>query len=268
MPAQITVPATLSINYLKLIGDIHNALFSYGRFSITKNLYATPYLHTTYWGKFPYTDERGNKLGTFSAYDFSPGSSFTWNSGKIYAGISAKIPLLIYFSEIGIASSFNIGAAFIDTTKKFLVGLLVKNITIYFKKFLTSSYTKLTPSINIGVAHQIGEEPFWIFASLYNLQKWQYPDSSSSKIISLKNFARHFLLGINYNLEKIGILASFDIGERMDKNVFGTNFLLTGFAIGIKYHTPNFSIIFAMKPIFKDFITFSITFEKNLSKNL
>jgi len=268
VPCGVPQPHTISINYLKMIGDIHAAQIGYSTGELLKKTYGIGEVVYRYWGKFTYTDEKGEILGHFNAHDIIPGVVLTYASYPLYGGVSWHFPIRIYFKHVAVQSLVNAGVSYIDTSRGIKFTGLLSDLNFYVRKFEDSSVYYFRPSLSLSSEFMVGDGKMWIGFTLYNIQKWGSPyDSSSSTIkalLSLSNLAYHTLIKVRYNINSVSLIITYDIGEKIDRNILTSSFL-TGFGFGVLYKSQFMDVVFAIKPVLGSFIVPSLTIEKKMN---
>jgi len=267
VPCVVPQPHVLSINYVKMMGDIHAGQIGYSTGEIFKRIYGIGEVVYRYWGKFTYTDEKGEILGYFNAHDIIPGVVLTYASYPLYGGVSWHFPIRVYFKRVAVQSLINAGVSYVDTSRGIKLTGLLSDLNFYVRKFEDSSLYYFRPSLSLSSEFMVGDGKMWIGFTLYNIQRWRSPyDSSSSTIkalLSLSNLAYHTLIKVRYNINSVSLIITYDIGEKIDRNKLTSSFL-TGFGFGVLYKSQFVDVVFAIKPLLGSFIVPSLTIEKKM----
>ncbi len=254
---------TLSINYTRLIADIHSFSIIWSNISINEKWKLLPGMYYRYWGKFTGMDEKGEFQGYFYVHEISPSIASVHKFGKFYTGISLSVPFYFFYQFMEVNGVISWGATYIDTTKDLMIGIGLSDFVFPIKRTYSRGVYGV-PWINCGIAFPVYGRELRLFFSIYDILRWQMPDYSSSffrSLLSLKTWVYHLLSGITYRKENLEIMISFDSGQRIRQMSDQFSFVFSGFAAGIKFISGNFSVVYAIKPFYGDFISHSLTID-------
>lgn len=187
-------------------------------------------MRTINYGKFSYTNEYEETLGSFYAGDYA--ATVGWGrklDSTFSIGANLKIILSDYedYSSFGIAA--DVAATYRNSKKNIALSLLVKNIGSEIKPFTAGNYQKIPFDIQLAFSQKLQHLPVRYHISLHSLYKWKmgyvgendpllevdaidgtpkYPSTFSQ---GANNFFRHFIFGIEIiPVKYISIFVSYN----------------------------------------------------------
>lgn len=176
------------------------------------------------YGKFEEYDETGNRLGTFTASDYSIGIGYGKNVNKLISiGSSLSIlgSNLETYSAYGMTVGF--GAFIKHPNELFSAGFSVKNIGFIFKDYTTSSKSILPINVQAGFSYKLKHAPFRFSVLGQQLNKWnivyQDPnlkptyDALTGDTIPVKTASFFTKIAHHLNIQ-VELLASKNLGFR------------------------------------------------------
>ena len=161
----------LQINQSILPNGISIGMLNYA-FNTKYGVFAPTIKYISY-GNFESYDEAGNRLGTFTASDYSIGMSYGRTVNKLISIGSSLTFLgsnLETYSAYGM--TFGFGAFIKHPNELFSAGFSVKNIGFTFKDYTTSSKSILPINVQAGISYKLKYAPFRFSILGQQLNKW------------------------------------------------------------------------------------------------
>ena len=139
----------------------------------TKHGVFSPTIKYINYGNFEEYDETGNRLGTFTASDYSIGMGYGKTISKLI-GIGTSVNFLGSNLETYSAYAMTLGfGAFIKHPNDLVsAAFSVKNIGFVFKDYTTSSKSILPIDVQAGVSGKLKHAPFRFSVLGHHLNKW------------------------------------------------------------------------------------------------
>lgn len=178
----------LSFNYNFHLADISNGYFGYAH-QIDK-WKATVHGGIQYinYGTFDLTDDIGNTTGTFKASEYA----LTFGAGKqLYDKLSVGANLKLITSQfesynsLGVAT--DIAAYYSDTSSRFGLTLVFKNIGTQLTTYQDGNREPLPFDIQFGISKRLAHLPFRFSIIGHNLHRWNitFDDPNSVESVFL-----------------------------------------------------------------------------------
>lgn len=275
----------LAFNTALYFADINYGYFGYGyHYDKWKTTFGAGIQYIAY-GKFNSTDLNGNSLGEFKAGEYAVNLSAARAINKIQYGGSLKIitSSLESYSSFGLAMDF--GGLYIDTSKFFTAGIVIKNLGGQIKPYIPGQHEPLPFEIQVGITKRLEHLPFRLSVMLHNLQQpdIRYNDpnkieenglfgndtlNKSEKKYTLDKMARHVILGGEFLLGKnMRVRFGYNHMRRQELSIesrrgmigftFGAGIRISKFRIDYsvaRYHLAGSSHQFSLSTNLEDFI--------------
>lgn len=216
------------------------------------------------YGKFDRTDVSGNTMGSFKAADYALYLSAGRTYERIQYGASLKFLYSQYESYRSVGVAADIGMTYVDTTGRFMIGAVVRNIGYQLSPFYPDHRENLPFDIQFGIAQKLEHVPFRFSVVVHNLQSpdIRYSDPNNQpdntffgldstqtekeKTYIADKIARHlifggeFLFGDNFRL-RIG----YNHLRRQELKV-GDRAGLGGFSFGVGIRISKFKLDYSL----------------------
>lgn len=138
----------------------------------------------TFWGGLQYlnygqlrhTDELGNILGTFSAYEGALAGGAVRHFGRWHAGMNLKFPFSVVslerYRRAGIAA--DIGASYEDTAKGLAFSFVARSIGAELYRPTGRAFAQPFPtSLQTTASYKLPHAPFRLHLGLIHLERWR-----------------------------------------------------------------------------------------------
>ncbi len=251
----------LSFSHNFYPGGIQNGYAVYGHHVPKWDLTLHGGLQYVQYGDFPATDEMGVQTGEFKASEYA----LTVGAGKqLYERLSVGANLKFVSSQLESYNSAgfagDLAATFFDTTSRFALSLVMRNIGGQVSAYREDNPEKLPFDMQLGLSHRLRYLPFRISIIYHDLHRWNilYDDPNSEEptdfsgetpepnkgSLFVDNLFRHFifsgelLFGKN---EPVRLRVGYNHQLRQELSV--VNFRsLTGFSFGVGIKINRFRI--------------------------
>ena len=230
------------INYMRYIGGTNFMGVRYGQGIGTRGSIAGGIQHYGY-GSFIGADATGVKTGTFNASDLCFSVTYSHDvTDRLRGGATLKYIHSSYADYNSGAIAVDLGLSYFNEEKDLSLGLVVKNLGGQVKKF-NETKDKVPWDIQIGITKGLGNTPFRLSLTAYNLHRWKLPyyvpedaNNTSSDLIKKENVGsnllRHFVFGVDVNpSERFYISLGYNDQTRTYMSTYKRNFL-SGFSVG------------------------------------
>lgn len=191
---------TFTLSYINYISDINLGYFGYAR-NFKKIGTIAAALHYFNYGKFTETDIYDQKLGEFTANDYSLNLSFSkklhpqFFSGGTIKGIYSN---LYENKSYGIAA--DLAGTFVSKNNSFVAALVFKNMGAQIKTYIPNLKEPLPFEVQLGISKKIKYAPIRLLFFLKNLQKWN--------LVSPVFLNSPFYANLNDDLKKFALLGA------------------------------------------------------------
>ncbi|MGZ5244608.1 MAG: type IX secretion system protein PorQ [Bacteroidia bacterium] len=172
----------LQFSYIDYMSDINFGSVGYARHfdSLGTLVGGVQFIR---YGDFVRADEKGNKIGSFSAgeYNFFAGIGREWKRFSYGANIKFIHSTLDIYKSYGAA--MDLGGAYQDTARGYTLGLVVKNIGYQLKPYFETR-EPMPFEIQFGASVKPKHMPVRFNVLFHDLQKWDltYNDPSKRQI--------------------------------------------------------------------------------------
>jgi hypothetical protein len=250
----------LSFSHNFHIAGIQNGYFAYGhhlkKSDITLHggvLYAT-------YGVFDATDEIGDVTGEFKADEYA----IAFGAGKqLYERLAVGANLKMVTSQLESYNSLglvgDLGATFIDTSKRLTISLVMQNIGGQLTTYREQNREKAPFDMQLGLSHRLKYLPFRFSIIYRRLDRWNilYDDPNEEKstlfgeapppnktAVFVDNLFRHFVFNGEFLFgrhEPFRLRVGYNHQLRQELSVEGFR-SLTGFTFGVGLKINRFRI--------------------------
>ncbi|MEM9023914.1 MAG: type IX secretion system protein PorQ, partial [Bacteroidota bacterium] len=162
-----------SLTYINYLADINFGYAAYAREIGNWGTFGFGLQFLNY-GRFTEADFTGVQTGEFSAGEYSLNITYAYEFDSLFAvGGTFKT---IYSSLTGEYQSFgnalDLGATYRSKNKRFSAALVVKNLGIQLKPYVSGNRESLPLEIQAGISRKMKHAPFRVSILARNLQKW------------------------------------------------------------------------------------------------
>ena len=256
----------LMMNYISYVSDINLGQTIYVREIENIGTFAAGLEYFNY-GKFLNANEFGNILGDFSASEYAIMISHSRNiiDPKFNVGASFKIIASDYWQYSSFGIALDAGVSYIDTTKLFSAGMLIKNLGTQIKPYTKGNYEPLPIDLQIGITKKFAHAPFRVSITAQHLLNWNLSyktvftkeNLSFSDTPEKENFFdkvsnigdeifRHFILAVEIVPNDVFFISAGYNYQRRAEMKLPFNSKLTGFSIGAGFKFSKFSISYGL----------------------
>ncbi len=252
----------ITFNHNLFLAGIQHGYVAYGHQISKYKLSVHGGLQYINYGDFKATDVFGNINGEFNASEYA----FTFGAGyEVYdrMRVGANVKLISSqfeaYNSIGISS--DIGAYYQDTTGRFSMALVFRNVGYQLSTYTPDNRENLPFDLQFSLAQKLKHLPFRFMITAHNLQRWniRYDDPNAEQTtiftedpieeskgsIFVDNLFRHlifageFLFGKNENLR---LRFSYNHLKRKELSVTSAPRSLAGFGLGFGLKINRFRI--------------------------
>lgn len=235
-----------SLSYINYLADINLGYAGYARNYKTIGMIAAGIQYLNY-GKFTQTDIYDQKLGEFSASDYSLNLSFSrklhprFISGGTIKGIYSS---LYENKSYGIAA--DLAATYHSKNNSLIAALVFKNMGSQITNYTKDIREPMPLEVTMGISKKIKHAPVRLLYYMKNLQKWNLAGPSflnSAYYINLKdelkkptllgyNLAMHSVVGVELiPIKGFSIRLGYDPKKRREMELVDRSGLI-GFSFG------------------------------------
>ena len=263
----------LGINYMRYVGETNFAGLKFAKKTSDRSAIAIGAQYFGY-GDIKYTDVEGTIHGTFSPKDIAINLAYAHDiNDRWRGGINLKFIHSSYDEYSAMALAADLGVNYFNPDNDFSLSLVAANLGGQIKRF-NESYDHLPIDVRLGFTKGLGDLPFRLSVTAWNLTKWSLPyynpgDGTSSTELELKdsfgsNLFRHLVFGADWvPSDRFHISLGYNYKTRTDMSTYSRNFL-SGFSVGAGINVKAFGIDVA----FAQPHTGATTFMVNLTANL
>jgi hypothetical protein len=133
----------------------------------------SPIIKYVNYGRFDETDEKGNVLGTFSAFDYSAGMLYSKSFNPVISlgvGINLLGSHLESYSSSAISSTFS--ALYRHPNNLFSAAIVAKGIGFQLKNYTANQKTPLPLDVQASLTYKLKHAPFRFSLLAKQLNKW------------------------------------------------------------------------------------------------
>lgn len=197
----------------------------------------------------------GTITGTFSPLDMAFSAQYSHNIGARWrGGIALKFLYSSYDSYSAMAVATDLGVNYYDDERDASFSLVLANLGGQVKKF-NDTGEKLPFDVRLGGSFALGESPFTLNITAWNLTKWHLPywdmgDGSDEPVLKdkfMSNLFRHLVFGVEWRpTERFYIDLGYNYKLSTDMTTYSRSFF-SGFSLGagLKVRAFGFGVAFA-----------------------
>lgn len=242
-----------AISYIDYVSDINVGSVIYVRDYDSIGTFSGGMQYINY-GDFVKADEKGNKIGTFSAseYNFFIGYGNTWKRFSYGSQMKIIYSQLATFPSSGLA--LDLAGTYQNLNKNFTLALVLKNIGFQFKPY-EETREPMPFEIQLGTSYKPKHMPLRFSMVLHNLQKFDLTytnpqnvskDIQGNETVIVPPFsekiARHFIFGAELLLTKnFNLRVGYNHKQRKEMSI-EDNRGLVGFSYGLGFRISHFNI--------------------------
>lgn len=241
----------------------------------------------TFWGGLQYinygairhTDEVGNSLGTFYAYEGSLMGGAVRHFGRWHVGMNLKVPFSVIsldrYRRLGLAT--DIGALYEDTSRGWAISAVVRNIGTELYRPRYRPFAQPFPtSLQTTISYRVPHAPFRVHIGFIHLERWKmvYNDPLQPVRYDIlgnvippppprwhEHLFRHIVAGVEMLPDKvITFRAAYHVQRRRELNPVGSS-SLGGMSFGAGIRAQRWALDYGYMLFFRRAAThtFSLT---------
>lgn len=198
------------------------------------------------YGQIEGFDNAGNPTGSFNPKDYAITISHVRSSNNMTFGASIKQVGSDIAGYKGIATLFDLGGLFVHPSKRFTIGLTIKNLGFQWEQISENEHTKLPFDVQAGLSIKPLHMPFRFSFTLYKLNEWDLtlPNKTSTNELA-DNLMRHVVIGTELIInEHINILFGYNHLRKKDLKLDNAGGF-SGFSLGLDIKTKAFELVYA-----------------------
>ncbi|GIV23454.1 MAG: type IX secretion system protein PorQ [Bacteroidia bacterium] len=262
------LPATFQLTVQPYLADIFVSYLFYGREWAGVGTFWGGLQYLSY-GEIRHTDEVGNSLGTFSAYEGSIAGGACRHFGRWHVGMNLKVPFSVVtlerYRRIGLST--DIGAVYEDSSRGFAVTILLRNIGTELYRPAGRPFAQPFPtSLQTTVSYRVPHAPFRVHLAAIHLERWRMAYNDPLQPIRYdiygnpipppppkwtEHLFRHVVAGVEMLPEKvISFRLAYHVQRRRELNPVGSQ-ALGGFSFGTGIRARKWSLSYAYTLFFR-----------------
>ena len=264
----------VGINYMRYVGETNFAGLKFAKKASERSAFLIGLQYFGY-GNINYTDESGNIHGTFAPKDIVANIAYSHDISDYWrGGINLKYIYSSYDEYSAMALAADLGVNYYNPDNDLSLSLVAANLGGQVKRF-NESYDRLPIDVRLGFTKGLGDVPFRLSVTAWNLTKWKLPyyspgDGTSSNEMQLKdsfgsNLFRHLIFGADFvPSDRFRISLAYNYKTRTDMSTYSRNFL-SGFSIGAGINVKSFGVDIAFAQPHTGANTFMVNLTANIS---
>lgn len=263
---------SLGVSYMRYIGGSNfagakyaNAVGGYGAIGIG--------IHYFGYGSIKATDPTGTVTGSFSPLDMAVSAGYTHSFGANWrAGFALKLLYSAYDKFSAMAVATDLGVNYYNEDYDSSLSLVIANLGGQVKKFAEKA-DRLPIDVRLGWSKSIGNSPFNLSITAWNLTKWSLPYWKNGKTPEdepelvnkfLPNLFRHLVFGIEWKpSDRFYVDLGYNYKTRTDMATYSRNFF-SGISIGAGLKVRAFGVGVAFAQPHPSAATFMVNLTTNL----
>jgi len=252
---------TVTFNYVPYLASVKFGYAAYG-FNVPKAGMLSAGIHYVDYGDFDWTDDTGNKLGTFSAAEYS--FNLSW-AKKLFEGIQTGVTLKTIYSKLesytstGVAA--DLGLHYQSPSGHFSAGGVIRNAGRQLKSYTDGNREPLPVEIQAGVSYLLPKAPFRLSMTVHNLEKWNLGyinpneqgkvdlltgDTSVLKISLFEKITRHLTPSVEVLITKnFNLRLAYNLMRRRDL-LYESHRSMAGLSFGIGFRVSKFVLSYGL----------------------
>ncbi|MDE6298584.1 MAG: type IX secretion system protein PorQ [Muribaculaceae bacterium] len=245
------VEKQVAVSYMHYLGSANFAGVRYGQAAGEHGAWGAGIRYLNY-GEIQGYEQDGTPTGSFTPSDYVFEGTYSHDfTYRLRGGINIKMVYSSYEQYTAFAMAADLGLNYYDDEHDMSLSVVLKNMGGQIKRF-DRAYDRLPFDIQLGWMKGLGNSPFSLSVTAFNLTRWhlQYYDHSDDDGIKKKelkesfgkNFFRHFIFGVQYQpTDKVYVDLAYNYKTRSDMSTYQRNFL-SGFSVGLGIKTRTFSV--------------------------
>ncbi len=230
------------VNYMRYVGGTNFMGVRYGQGIGAHGSIAGGLQHYGY-GSITSADASGVITGSFNASDLCFSVTYSHDvTDRLRGGVTLKYIHSSYAEYSAGAIAVDLGLSYFNEEKDLSLAIVGKNLGGQVKKF-NEKKDKVPWDIQLGITKGLGNTPFRLSLTVYNLHRWKLPyyvpkdaNDVTSDLIKKENFGsnllRHLVFGLDFNpSERFYLSLGYNYKTRTDMSTYKRSFL-SGFSVG------------------------------------
>lgn len=234
-----------SINYTAFPTGIGLSTATYSHSLKKGGLWSAGIQYLSY-GQIEGFDNSGNSTGSFNPKDYAVTISHVRSSNNFRFGASIKQVGSDIAGYKGSATLIDFGGLFVHPSKRFTVGLTIKNVGFQWQQISENENTKLPFDVQAGLSIKPLHMPFRFSFTLYKLNEWDLtlPNETSTNELA-DNLMRHVVIGSELIInEHVNILFGYNHLRKKELKIDNAGGF-SGFSLGLDIKTKAFELVYA-----------------------
>lgn len=241
----------VAFSYMRYLGSSDFAGVRFGMAAGDRGAWAAGIRYLNYGEIAGYLPD-GTSSGSFNPYDLVVEGTYSHDfTDRLRGGISMKMVYSGYEQYSAFALAADLGLNYYDDEHDMSLSVVLRNMGGQLKRF-EDSYDRLPFDILAGVMKGIGESPFSLGITVFNLTKWKLPyyrhdpEGVDDDLVKRESFGsnlfRHLVFCAQYMpSERFYIDLAYNYKTRTDMSTYQRN-ILSGFSIGTGIKVRAFSV--------------------------
>lgn len=134
------------------------------------------------YGRFDGRDAAGNQTAGFGAGEYALHAGTAYRSDRLAYGATVKLAYGQLESYTSFAAAVDIGAAYIDTAKRLVAALVLRNIGTPISSYIPGDAEALPFDLQLAISHRLQHLPLRLSLTLHDLYRWdiRYDDPNAA----------------------------------------------------------------------------------------
>lgn len=268
---------TFHLTVQPYLADIFASQLSYAHHLAEIGTLWTGLLYINY-GELRRTDELGNTLGNFYAYEGAWMVGAARHFGRWHAGMNLKVPFSVIsvdrYRRLGLA--VDLGVSYEDTAKGLTLSFLLRSLgTELYRPAMRPFAQPFPTSLQMTVSYRVPHAPFRVHAGAIHLERWRmaYNDPLQPVRYDLlgnplpppppkwsEHLFRHIVAGVELFPEgALRLRAAYHVQRRRELNPIGTS-ALGGMSFGAGFGGRKWQLDYAYVLFFRRAAAHSFSF--------
>ncbi len=275
---------TFQLTFQPYLADVASSFVMYGHHQPGVGTFwgGLQYMH---YGAIPYTDEFGNRLGTFYAYEGALMGGAGRGFGRWRIGMNLKLPFsalsLDRYWRLGLGT--DIGVVYEDTSRGVAVSAVLRNVGTELYRPQGRPFAQPFPtSLQTTVTYRLPHAPFRVQVGFIHLERWRmaYNDPLQPVRYDLlgnpippppprwtEHLFRHIVAGVEILPDKpFTLRLAYHVQRRRELNPVGSQ-ALGGLSTGVGLRTRRWSLDYAYVLFFRRAAAHSFSLTVRLSRS-
>lgn len=198
------------------------------------------------YGTLMQTDAAGTIMGSFNPRDYMIQIMASKQyKDRFWIGTTAKFIQSNYAQYQSTGIAFDLGLAYLDTSKGFQASVVIKNMGTQLKSYAENLQKEELPfDVQAGVSKKLINAPFQFSLTAHNLHRFNiyYNDTTynaaegDTKSNEFRKIAAHLIISTQvYISDHVELSMGYNFLRRQDLNVYGVTSGLNGFSFGVGF---------------------------------